>query len=75
MMRFDTFCNNTVILFLAQEDNYAAVFLALDKLFLTIFVLEILVKWYNDFIGFWGTGWNVFDFVIVSASVLGPSEL
>ena len=49
-------------------------FLALDKLFLTVFVLEILVKWYTDFLGFWGTGWNIFDFVIVTASILGPSE-
>lgn len=48
--------------------------MALDKLFLTIFALEILVKWYNDFFGFWATGWNVFDFVIVAASILGPSE-
>ena len=58
-----------------QEDNYGAVFVALDKLFLTVFVLEILVKWYNDFLGFWTTSWNVFDFVIVAASILGPSEL
>ena len=58
-----------------QEDNYGAVFLALDKLFLTVFVMEILVKWYCDFIGFWSTGWNIFDFVIVAASILGPSEL
>ena len=48
--------------------------MALDKLFLTVFVLEILVKWYNDFFGFWTTSWNVFDFVIVAASILGPSE-
>ena len=59
---------------LKQEDNYGAVFLALDKLFLTIFVLEILVKWYSDFLGFWTSGWNIFDFVIVAASILGPSE-
>ena len=58
-----------------QEDNYGAIFLALDKFFLTVFVLEILVKWYSDFFGFWTTGWNIFDFVIVAASILGPSEL
>jgi len=46
----------------------------LDKLFLTVFIMEILFKWYDDFLGFWRVGWNVFDFVIVAASLLGPSE-
>ena len=56
-----------------QEDNYGSVFLALDKLFLVVFIMEILFKWYHDFLGFWRVGWNVFDFVIVAASLLGPS--
>ena len=58
----------------AQEENYSPVFLALDKIFLTLFVMEILVKWYHDFFGFWRVGWNVFDFIIVAASLLGPGE-
>ena len=57
-----------------QEESYGAVFLALDKFFLTVFVMEILAKWYSDFLGFWALGWNIFDFVIVAASILGPSE-
>ena len=58
----------------SQEEHYSAVFIALDKFFLTIFVLEILIKWYYDFFGFWRVSWNVFDFIIVAFSLLGPSE-
>ena len=60
--------------FYVKEENYNAVFIALDKFFLTVFVLEILVKWYHDFFGFWRAYWNIFDFVIVAFSLLGPSE-
>ena len=58
-----------------QEQNFGGLFLALDNFFLTLFALEILVKWYHDFLGFWRVGWNIFDFVIVAASLLGPSKL
>ena len=49
-------------------------FIAIDRVFLTVYILEILVKWYHNFIGFWKVGWNVFDFSIVVASLLGPSK-
>lgn len=42
-----------------------------DNIFLTIFVLEILLKWYYSFLSFWVVGWNVFDFIIVAVSILG----
>ncbi len=45
----------------------------LDKVFLTVYVIEILIKWYYDFQTFWRIGWNVFDFAIVAASLFGPS--
>lgn len=48
--------------------------MALDKIFLTVFIMEILIKWYHDFFGFWKVNWNIFDFVIVAASLLGPSK-
>lgn len=57
-----------------QEENYGNIFMALDQIFLSLYVMEILLKWYHDFLGFWKVGWNVFDFVIVAASLLGPSE-
>ena len=49
--------------------------MALDKLFLTVFIMEILIKWYHDFFGFWKVNWNIFDFIIVAASLLGPSKI
>ncbi len=42
-------------------------FLIIDQLFLTIFILEILYKWYFGFFSFWKSGWNWFDVIIVSA--------
>lgn len=38
---------------------------------LTIFVLEILLRWYNGFFQYWKLGWNVFDFFVVAISLLG----
>ncbi len=61
-------------LLIFQETHYGAFLLGLDKFFLTIFILEILIKWYYDFLGFWKVGWNVFDFVIVSLAFLVPGE-
>lgn len=58
-----------------QEENYGSIFMALDKLFLTVFIMEILIKWYHDFFGFWKVNWNIFDFTIVTATLLGPSKL
>ena len=57
-----------------QEENYGSVFMALDKFFLTVFIMEILIKWYHDFFSFWKVNWNIFDFIIVAASLLGPSK-
>lgn len=59
---------------LVQEENYGSIFMALDKFFLTVFIMEILIKWYHDFFGFWKVNWNIFDFIIVAASLLGPSK-
>jgi len=39
--------------------------------FLAIFALEILLKWYHGFWAFWRVGWNVFDFFLVAISILG----
>ena len=46
----------------------------LDQCLMTIFVCEILVKWYHGFFMFWKMGWNVLDFFIVVALLLGPCE-
>ena len=44
---------------------------SIDSIFLTIFVVEIVLKWYNGFWIFWKVGWNVFDFFVVFVSLLG----
>ena len=35
-----------------------------DYCTLTIFVLEIIVKWIDGFWRFWNNGWNIFDFIV-----------
>ncbi|XP_015775473.1 PREDICTED: cation channel sperm-associated protein 4-like [Acropora digitifera] len=54
------------------EQKYSHLFSVLDQCLMTIFVCEILVKWYHGFFMFWRRGWNVLDFFIVIALLLGP---
>ena len=49
--------------------------MGLDTFFHTLFAMEILIKWYHDFLGFWRVGWNIFDFVIVAVSFFVPGWL
>ena len=48
-----------------------------DYCVLTVFVLEIIVKWIDGFWSFWSNGWNVFDFFVtimvldVATSLIG----
>ncbi|XP_014667579.1 PREDICTED: cation channel sperm-associated protein 2-like isoform X2 [Priapulus caudatus] len=35
-----------------------------DYCSLIIFILEIKLKWLDNFWGFWGNGWNIFDFCV-----------
>ena len=35
-----------------------------DYCTLTIFVLEIILKWIDGFWSFWKNGWNIFDFIV-----------
>ena len=53
------------------EENYGVYFHALDRLFLIIFIMEMLFKLYYDFWMFWLEAWNIFDFVIIAFTVLG----
>ncbi|XP_078367481.1 cation channel sperm-associated protein 2-like isoform X1 [Oculina patagonica] len=39
-----------------------------DYCTLTIFVLEIILKWIDGFWFFWNNGWNIFDFVVTVMS-------
>ncbi|ORY40200.1 hypothetical protein BCR33DRAFT_852918 [Rhizoclosmatium globosum] len=53
------------------NEQYSDVFYVLDYSFLSIFIMEILFKWFYGFFQFWKSGWNVFDVIIVLFSLLG----
>jgi len=54
-------------------DAAGPLILALDTACLTIFVVEILLKLFAYRLGFWRSGWNVFDFVIVGIALIPGS--
>ena len=62
------------LLFLLQEVHFMAVLYAVDHGCLTVFVVEIILKWYHDFLAFWKSGWNILDFFIVAAAIVGPRK-
>jgi len=57
-----------------QGQEYAYLFQILDQFVLTIFVAEIILKWYHGFKLFWKVGWNILDFIIVAALLFGKTE-
>lgn len=57
----------------AIMESYGRTLLLLDKVILTIFVIEILLKLYAYGFRFFLSGWNVFDFAIVSIALLPAS--
>ncbi|XP_063688674.1 sodium channel protein type 4 subunit alpha-like isoform X2 [Bolinopsis microptera] len=79
---FRTFILSTIVInsvFIAlqtdkeMEQKFGYLFSALDQLILTIFICEVLLKWYGGFFTYWKVGWNIFDFIIVASSLIGPS--
>ncbi|KAJ3099789.1 Cation channel sperm-associated protein 4 [Phlyctochytrium planicorne] len=49
----------------------ADIFYILDYIFSTIFIIEILFKWYYGFVQFWKDGWNIFDLFLVTSTLAG----
>ena len=47
--------------------RHSYVFFVIDNIILGMFVCEIVLKWYSNFVAFWKNPWNVLDFVIVFA--------
>eukprot|EP00058_Branchiostoma_floridae_P005263 XP_002590751.1 hypothetical protein BRAFLDRAFT_78165 [Branchiostoma floridae] len=68
---------NSVLIAMQTDEqlsiDYAALFSIFDQFVLTIFMWEILLKWYYGFVVFWKESWNILDFVIILALLLGPS--
>ncbi|XP_065831625.1 cation channel sperm-associated protein 4-like [Oscarella lobularis] len=54
-------------------EKHSTLFTVLDEFLLSIAVVEIALKWYSNFLLFWKSGWNVFDFFVVFVSVLIPA--
>ncbi len=51
-------------------DRFGNILIALDRIALAIFVVEILMKLVVYRLSFFRSGWNVFDFAIVAAALL-----
>ncbi|XP_019644426.1 PREDICTED: cation channel sperm-associated protein 4-like [Branchiostoma belcheri] len=68
---------NSVLIAMQTDEqlsiDYAALFSIFDQFVLTIFMWEILLKWYYGFAVFWKESWNILDFVIILALLLGPT--
>ncbi len=54
-------------------NSFGSTLLLIDKIILSIFVLEILLKLYAYGFWFFRSGWNVFDFAIVGIALLPAS--
>lgn len=65
---------NIVMFIQLQEERYGALLYGLDRFFFIVFIFEILLKWYHDFIGFWMVGWNIFDFLVIVGSLFIQSK-
>ena len=63
------------IFFWLQSEDYRLEFSIFDQCVLAVFTFEILLKWYYGFWIFWKVGWNVLDFGIILALLLGPRKL
>jgi voltage-gated sodium channel len=50
------------------------VILALDKACLTVFVIELALKFYAQRLAFFRSGWNIFDFLIVGISLVPGAQ-
>lgn len=49
-------------------DYFSSVLLILDRLFMAIFIVEMLMKLYAYGLKFFKSGWNTFDFTVVAIS-------
>ena len=57
----------------AIMETGASLILALDKVILTLFVLEILIRIYVYRLAFWKDPWSLFDFTVVAIALVPAS--
>ena len=69
---------NAILLGLETSDEVMAVagplILALDKVCLAVFVIEIALKLFAYGLRFFRSGWNIFDFVIVAIALVPATQ-
>ena len=53
--------------------KYGQILFTIDKIILSVFVIEILLKLYAYRLSFFKSGWNNFDFIIVAISLIPTS--
>ena len=54
-------------------DQYGGLLLAIDNVILSVFVIEILLKFYAYRLKFFKSGWNIFDLSIVTIALVPAS--
>ena len=69
---------NAILLGMETSDTLMAIagplILGLDAACLTIFVVELLLKFHAQRGKFWRSGWNIFDFLIVGISLVPGAQ-
>lgn len=58
----------------AIMDSYGTLLHIADKIIVSIFVFELLLKFYAHRLNFFKSGWNIFDFIIVGIALVPTSE-
>ncbi|XP_066925779.1 cation channel sperm-associated protein 4-like [Clytia hemisphaerica] len=54
------------------EREWGRAFKIMDEIIMSVFICEILLKWYHGFFKFFTQGWNILDFLIVLSLIVGP---
>ncbi|MEM7547177.1 MAG: ion transporter [Pseudomonadota bacterium] len=54
-------------------DRFGPILLAFDKFVLGVFVVEIALRLFVNFKGFWRDPWRIFDFIIVAIALIPSS--
>lgn len=69
---------NAITLGLSTSDvvmsNFGSIIGLIDNVVLTIFVIELLLKFYAYRLGFFRNPWNIFDLLVVSVGLLPQTE-
>ncbi|KAI8809047.1 Ion transport protein-domain-containing protein [Cladochytrium replicatum] len=58
---------------LTLAESSSNIFSLIDYIFLSIFMVEIVFKWYYGFWNFWKNAWNYLDVIVVVAALSGPA--